>query len=177
MGLCNRAPPGSDVTYTHNWPPDKQIGNTPTSDLILWTGFSIIMLLLGIGIMIFMQARTRREETLKPLNDPLMNQVITPSMWAVKKIFLGGESYYSHAGTAGSAYSPLRCRGWRLLRYQYYRNSTLFNHPHVAYSACYLLDSYGMACNRTIYCTFAEWKRPPNFRKPGGLTFFLVHCS
>ncbi|WP_286922678.1 nitric-oxide reductase large subunit, partial [Proteiniphilum sp. UBA5375] len=84
---CVTERPGSDVTYTHNWPPDKQIGNTPTSDLILWTGFSIIMLLLGIGIMIFMQARTRREETLKPLNDPLMNQVITPSMWAVKKYF------------------------------------------------------------------------------------------
>lgn len=59
----------------------------PTSDLILWTGFSIIMLLVGIGIMIFVQARTRQEDTLRPMEDPLMNQTITPSMWAVKKYF------------------------------------------------------------------------------------------
>ncbi|WP_019537899.1 nitric-oxide reductase large subunit [Proteiniphilum acetatigenes] len=84
---CVTERPGSDVTYTHNWPPDEQIGNVPTSDLVLWTGFSIIMLLLGIGIMIFVQARTRQEETLKPVEDPLMNQTITPSMWAVKKYF------------------------------------------------------------------------------------------
>ncbi len=84
---CVTERPGSDVTYTHNWPPDEQIGNVATSDLVLWTGFSIIMLLLGIGIMIFLQARTREEETLKPVADPLMNQTITPSMWAVKKYF------------------------------------------------------------------------------------------
>ena len=45
------------------------------------------MLLLGIGIMIFVQARSRQEEILKPMEDPLMNQTVTPSMWAVKKYF------------------------------------------------------------------------------------------
>ncbi|MDD2327462.1 MAG: nitric-oxide reductase large subunit, partial [bacterium] len=84
---CVTERPGSEVTYTHNWPPDEQIGNVATSDLVLWTGFSIIMLLVGIGIMIFLQARTREEEILKPVTDPLMNQTITPSMWAVKKYF------------------------------------------------------------------------------------------
>ena len=84
---CVTERPGSDITYTHNWPPDEQIGNVATSDLILWTGFSIVMLLLGIGIMIFVQARTKEEEILKPVEDPLMNQVITPSMWGVKKYF------------------------------------------------------------------------------------------
>ena len=84
---CVTERPGSDITYTHNWPPDEQIGNVATSDLVLWTGFSIFMLLLGIGIMIFVQARTKEEEILKPVEDPLMNQVITPSMWGVKKYF------------------------------------------------------------------------------------------
>lgn len=83
--ITNR--PGEEITYTHNWPPDEQIGNVPTSDLILWTGFSIIMLLIGIGIMIFVQARSREVEILRPVDDPLMNQTITPSMWAVKKYF------------------------------------------------------------------------------------------
>ncbi len=84
---CVTERPGSDITYTHNWPPDEQIGNVATSDLVLWTGFSIVMLLVGIGIMIFVQARSRQEDTLRPIEDPLMNQTITPSMWAVKKYF------------------------------------------------------------------------------------------
>jgi len=84
---CVTNRPGEEISYTHNWPPDEQIGNVPTSDLILWTGFSIIMLLIGIGILIFVQARTQQEETLLPVEDPLMHQTITPSMWAVKKYF------------------------------------------------------------------------------------------
>ncbi len=84
---CITERPGSDVTYTHNWPNDAQIGNVPTGDLVVWTGFSIIMLLIGIGILVFVQARTKEEETLKPVEDPLMNQVITPSMQATKKYF------------------------------------------------------------------------------------------
>lgn len=84
---CVTERPGSDITYTHNWPPDEQIGNVATSDLVLWTGFSIVMLLVGIGIMIFVQARSRQEDILRPVEDPLMNQTITPSMWAVKKYF------------------------------------------------------------------------------------------
>ena len=78
--------PGSDVTYTHNWPPDDLIGNKATGDLLLWTGFSIILLLFGIGMMIFYHARMKEEEhPERPVEDPLMRQTITPSMLAVKK--------------------------------------------------------------------------------------------
>ncbi len=84
---CITERPGSDITYTHNWPNDSQIGNVATGDLVIWTGFSIIMLLIGIGILIFVQARTQAEEILKPVDDPLMNQTVTPSMRATKKYF------------------------------------------------------------------------------------------
>ncbi|MEA5043157.1 MAG: nitric-oxide reductase large subunit [Petrimonas sp.] len=84
---CVTERPGETITYTHNWPNDAQIGNVPTGDLIIWTGFSIIMLLIGIGILVFVQARTQQEEVLKPVDDPLMNQVVTPSMRATKKYF------------------------------------------------------------------------------------------
>ena len=47
---CVTERPGETITYTHNWPNDAQIGNVPTGDLVIWTGFSIIMLLIGIGI-------------------------------------------------------------------------------------------------------------------------------
>src|SRR5690606_7785303 len=80
---CVTNRPGENITYTHNWPPDEQIGNVPTSDLILWTGFSIIMLLVGIGIMIFVQARSREEEILRPVEYPL---VALPLIHAVRAV-------------------------------------------------------------------------------------------
>lgn len=84
---CVTERPGSDLSYTHNWPNDTQIGNVATGDLVLWTGFSVIMLLIGVGVMIFFNARAKEEEIIKPVEDPLMNQVVTPSMRATKKYF------------------------------------------------------------------------------------------
>lgn len=83
---CVTERPGGDITYTHNWPPEKLVGNVATSSLLIWTGVSIILLLIGIGIMVFYHARTKEEEELEsPVEDPLMRQKITPSMLAVKK--------------------------------------------------------------------------------------------
>lgn len=85
---CVTNRPGSDITYTHNWPPDNQVGNKPTGDLLIWTGFSIILLLIGIGILVFYHARQGGEEGVElPIEDPLMRQDITPSMKAVQKYF------------------------------------------------------------------------------------------
>lgn len=78
--------PGSEVSYTHNWPPEDLVGNKPTGDLLIWTGFSIILLLFGIGVMVFYHAKMKEEESPElPVEDPLMKQTITPSMQAVKK--------------------------------------------------------------------------------------------
>ena len=78
--------PGSDVTYTHNWPPEELVGNKPTGDLLIWTGFSIVLLIFGVGIMVFYHAKMKHDEELDlPVKDPLMSQTITPSMRAVKK--------------------------------------------------------------------------------------------
>ncbi|HLV02525.1 MAG TPA: nitric-oxide reductase large subunit, partial [Acidobacteriota bacterium] len=44
---CVTNRPGSDVTYTNNWPPEELVANRPTSALILWTGVSVILLLAG----------------------------------------------------------------------------------------------------------------------------------
>ena len=43
--------PGDDITYTNNWPAEKLVGNEPTGALLLWTGFSVIVLLLGVGLL------------------------------------------------------------------------------------------------------------------------------
>lgn len=82
--------PGEQVTYTNNWPPDKMIGNEPSGSLMLWTGFSVIILLAGIGLLAFYYAANREEpedaETY-PHQDPLLTLKPTPSMLATVKYF------------------------------------------------------------------------------------------
>lgn len=85
---CVTNRPDSDISYTNNWPSDELVANRPTSALILWTGFSVIMLLIGIGLLVWFYASTKKEEepvTLK--NDPFYGQISTPSMKATLKYF------------------------------------------------------------------------------------------
>lgn len=88
--VCSTERPGKEITYTNNWPAEILIENRPTSSLILWTGFSVIMLLLGIGLLSFYHA-THREDELDaasvPDRDPLLNLSPTPSMKATLKYF------------------------------------------------------------------------------------------
>src|SRR5690606_34615894 len=46
---CVTERPSQQITYTNNWPPEPLVGNLPSSSLVLWTGFSVILLLAGIG--------------------------------------------------------------------------------------------------------------------------------
>ncbi len=87
---CVTERPGSHLTYTSNWPPDHQIGNIPSPGIIIWTGFSVIMLLVGIGLLAYYHARNRSDEidkSLLPQNDPLGGLHPTPSMKAVLKYY------------------------------------------------------------------------------------------
>ena len=77
--------PGSDITYTNNWPAEELIGNKPTSSLILWTGFSVIVLIAGIGLLAFYYASQKSEDvdpSQLPAKDPLLGKKPTPSMKA-----------------------------------------------------------------------------------------------
>jgi nitric oxide reductase subunit B len=87
---CITDRPGSDISYTNNWPSDPLVGNHATSSMILWTGFSVIILLAGIGLLAWFYA-TRREESIPlhelPKIDPLLGGTMTPSMRATLKYF------------------------------------------------------------------------------------------
>lgn len=87
---CVTERPGKDITYTSNWPGDDLVGNHPTGKHLFWTMFSIVMLLLGIGLLGFYYARSKDKDTdveLYPEKDPLINLVATPSMKATLKYF------------------------------------------------------------------------------------------
>ena len=84
--------PGDDVTYTNNWPHEPLVGNQPSAFTFIWTFLSVVILILGIGVLTWFFNREREvwEVDLKPEDgfageDPLSNVEPTPSMRAVHK--------------------------------------------------------------------------------------------
>lgn len=85
---CVTQRPGQEITYTNNWPAEELVGNKPTGALLLWTGFSVIILIAGIGLMAWYYARKKDESTgIIPSDFPLKNEKITPSQKATLKYF------------------------------------------------------------------------------------------
>jgi nitric oxide reductase subunit B len=84
---CVTERPGQDITYTNNWPAEKLVANEPTGSMHLWTGFSVIILLAGIGLMVLYYAKRRNEDTDTPKIFPLKNEIQTPSQKATVKYF------------------------------------------------------------------------------------------
>ncbi len=85
---CVTERPNQEISYTNNWPSDELVGNRPTSSLILWTGFSVMMLLAGIGLMVWYYAKKRRsDEGIVSTINLLQNDVQTPSQKATLKYF------------------------------------------------------------------------------------------
>lgn len=81
--------PNNTITYTSNWPHEPLIDNRPTSSAVVWTGLSIIMLLGGIGIMVWYHAAQKRQPVAEqvPVADPLLGFEPTPSQKAIVKYF------------------------------------------------------------------------------------------
>ncbi len=116
--------PGQEITYTNNWPPEKLVGNRPTSALLLWTGFSVIILLAGIGWMGWFYAtnRGKEEQVDMPLENPVMGTKMFPSMKATLKYFwvvtllmlvqITAGVITAHYGVEGSAFYGIPLDQW-----------------------------------------------------------------
>ena len=84
--VCVASRPGSDVSYTNNWPHDPTIGNIAPTSLHLWSGFSVLMLLAAVGILVYYYAQSKEEEEgPMPASDPLRGMKPTASMRATLK--------------------------------------------------------------------------------------------
>jgi len=82
--------PGEAISYTSNWPHEPLIGNVPTGEAIMWTGVSILLLLGGIGAIVWFYAAMPAPPPLAaaPARDPLIGLSATPSQRAVMKYFV-----------------------------------------------------------------------------------------
>ena len=88
---CVTERPGQDYTYTNNWPPDALVGNRPTAHVVLVSVLSFVLLLGGIGALVWFYAATRERWTSEQVapagSDPWLAVTATPSMQAAAKYF------------------------------------------------------------------------------------------
>jgi nitric oxide reductase subunit B len=88
---CVTTRPGSDVTYTNNWPAEELVGNKPSGVVVVWSVISFVLLLAGIGALALYYAASRRKQQEEhheaPEWDPLLALNPTPSMKATLKYF------------------------------------------------------------------------------------------
>ena len=66
--------PGLDVTYTNNWPHEPLIGNEPTPENVIWSIASVVTLIFGIGLIIWVWAFFTHQQHIEveaPKADPL----------------------------------------------------------------------------------------------------------
>jgi nitric oxide reductase subunit B len=80
--------PGTVATYTNNWPPEPLIGNQPTPENVMWSLACVVILVAGIGALVWGWSflRGREEPAAHPeARDPLSVWKLTPSQRAVSK--------------------------------------------------------------------------------------------
>jgi nitric oxide reductase subunit B len=80
--------PGSQVTYTNNWPHEPLIANQPSSENIVWSIASVVILLAGIGFLVWGWAFLRKHDgplPQAPARDPLASFALTPSQRGLGK--------------------------------------------------------------------------------------------
>ena len=83
--------PGLEVTYTNNWPHEPLIGNGPTAENVIWSIASVVTLIFGVGLVIWLWAfcvHHEHEEVVVPKQDPLTLVKLTPSQKALGKYLL-----------------------------------------------------------------------------------------
>src|SRR5919205_656892 len=108
--------PGSDVSYTQNWPHEPLVENSPTGGTVVWGVISFLLLLAGIGGMVWYFASQGREpaHAEMPSSDPLLGFRPTPSQRATFKFFfvvaalivvqIGLGAIAAHYGVEGSSF-------------------------------------------------------------------------
>ena len=81
--------PGDTVSYTQNWPHEPLVGNQPASGVLLWSLASVLLLIAGIGGLVwYLSGKKEDEEQTPPEKDPFSGMQLTPSQRATGKYFL-----------------------------------------------------------------------------------------
>jgi hypothetical protein len=142
--------PNQTISYTSNFPSEPLVNNVPTSGTIVWTGVSVIMLLAGIGAMIwFLAGRNQAPAQTVPEKDPLIGAHALAEGY--DQVLPGGHAALSLSDPGGRAHGALRSRRRRLIWHPAGRLSTLRRDAVLAHTAEHSLDCDGLAGIRTVH--------------------------
>jgi nitric oxide reductase subunit B len=89
--VASTARPGSDHSYTNNWPHDRSVGNVATPQTYVWSIAGIISLFVTLGLFIFWVHRDGLwygKPMGVPLAEKLIDMPLTSSQIAAAKYFL-----------------------------------------------------------------------------------------
>ena len=81
--------PGTDVSWTQNWPYEPLVGNTPTASTFRWTWISFCFTFFAFGVVLFIYERYLNDPDKAPM-DPVLAQFrpLTASQRRIGKYFL-----------------------------------------------------------------------------------------
>lgn len=112
-----------DVTYTSNWPAEPLVGNHATGAMVVWSLVSFVLLLGGIGGLVWYRSRATAEEPPQPpATNPFAGLKPTPSMRATLKYFwtvaalivvqVGLGAVTAHYGVEGQKFYGIPLAEW-----------------------------------------------------------------
>ena len=85
--------PGKDYSYTNNWPYEPLVGNRPSAEAYVWSAMSLITLLGGLGLILFMVGKfdylgwKGEGDTAHATHSAPAALTLTPSQWATGWFF------------------------------------------------------------------------------------------
>jgi len=90
--VANR--PGKNYSYTNNWPYEPLVGNNPSVEAYVWSAMSLITLLAGLGLILFLFGKFdylgwKGDGEVAHVHEPTRKSLaLTPSQWATGWFFL-----------------------------------------------------------------------------------------
>ena len=117
--------PGTTATYTNNWPHEPLIGNKPTGENMVWSVMSVVVMMAGVGFLVWGWAFLRKHDETDPeppKHDPLSRVPLTPSQRALGKylflivalfsfqVMLGG--FTAHYTVEGQQFYGINVSQW-----------------------------------------------------------------
>ena len=117
--------PNTHVTYTNNWPHEPLIDNNPSSENVVWSIVSVVVLLAGVGFLVWGWSFLHKQDEPQPVappRDPLTTFALTPSQRALSKylflvvalfvfqVFIGG--FTAHYTVEGQQFYGIEMSRW-----------------------------------------------------------------
>ena len=168
--------PGHNYSYTNNWPPEEQVGNAPSANVIVWSVISLIALLGGIGILFAAFGRWRlgwqgRDQATLSFRAP-GDVALTPAQRATAWFFFVMAALFLLQTLVGGHVPALPRRARRLLRDRPRPGLPLQPGPHLARAAGDLLRRHLVPRRRDL--PGADDRRPRAASGQGKLAFALL---